>query len=175
MPTSPPVVVAFGDIQQVVIVAHANAIIEVLLRPGGLISLHADGDDPEILQDLPFGGSKDVVSATVVGDILYLAWGAGGLVYFASWNIPLVQVNEEPVPVFQGSLPSIQYGLNSRFVCHYVSLAGNHESRISLTNGVTWGAPDIIDTKVSTDVEGVGVSVSDLNNSSAEWINTKEP
>jgi hypothetical protein len=174
MPTSVPAVIAFGDVEQVVLVDHSSTIYAVCLKAGGVISLHRDGDDPEVFTDLPFGASKDKIGAAVVGDLLHLVWGHGANVVHARWDIPQKVVDKAPVGEFVGTRPALTIGQgNTKLLCHYINAAGNHESRTSSNGGDNWDAAVVIDTVLTTEIEDVDVNISALSDAEATWANVK--
>lgn len=174
MPTSAPVVVAIGDIRSVSIATYNSQIISVCRMATERISLHFDGDDDDELFLLPFLGPKDVVTSMVIGDLLHLMWdGVGQDVTYARWNLATNEVDLVASVVFAGTVPSLQeyYG---GLIAHFINPAsGDHVSRRSTDGGTTWGAENLIDTKLLTDgaVEHVDVSVSPLTPFEATWIN----
>lgn len=172
MSTSTPTTVAFGDIQQVTLVNFQSTVYSVCLRAGSQISYHRDGDLPEVFTNLPFGGFKDKIGAVVTGDILNLVWSSGGSVNFARWNLLTETIDSGPTPVFDGRGPDIDFG-QGKLIVHYISSTGNHDSRFSSDNGVTWTSPVTVDTKVSTDIEHVDISVSPDDDVTASWANSK--
>jgi len=172
MPTSVPAVVAFGDVQQVVLVSHQSTILSVCLRAGSLISIHRDGDNPEIFTNLPAGGSKDKLAAAVKGNLLHLAWGSGSQILHARWDLLTDTFEKAPTAAFAGSRPAMAFGQSeTKLLVHYVSNTGTHESRVSLDDGDTWATPASVDAE--TTIINVDVSVSPADDNFAAWTNTK--
>lgn len=170
MPTSAPVVVAIGDIQQATLTVHDGDILSVCLQAGGnTISIHREGDAIESLQPLPFGGSKGKIAAAVLGDILCLAWDAGQEILFARWNLLDDSVDLAPQTAFPGSRPTLQSFQNSRLLLQYISPGNKNEYRTSLDSGASWTAANQLHANDVTDVD-VDVSPNDTNN--AVWVET---
>ena len=175
MATSAPAVIAFGDVEQVVLVDYLSTIYAVCLRSGSQVSLHRDGDNPELFTNLPFGGSKDKIGAQIIGSILHLVWSTGGNVLHARWDMVALAVDKAPTPEFVGTRPALTLGQSqSKLLCHYISATGNHESRGSTNGGDAWEAAFTIDTKVSTNIDDVDVNISPLSDTKASWDNAKK-
>jgi len=160
-------------VQQVALVSYQSQVISVCLRAGSVVSLHYDGDAPEVLFDLPFGGTKDKIGAVVKGDLLHLVWGAGSSVYHARWDLLVRAVEKAPVAEFVGGSPALAIGQNeNKLLCHYVSATNTHEARTSLDDGDNWETPVVLEAEES--VINVDVNISELADTEATWTNTHQ-
>lgn len=173
MTTSAITQVAVAGAVSVSAVAYGVDVIDVTAAVDGTINLHVAGDAVDALTPLPWAGSKDRVSAVVIGDVLHVAWGESGNVVYARWNLATSSVHTAPTTLFAGSRPVIVSYLANRLMIHYVDASGNHARKTSVDGGVNWSFSSTIDAKVSTDVADVDVHMSPLDASSASWSNTK--
>lgn len=157
-------------------VSYNNQIISVCRMATEKIALHYDGDAEDKLLFLPFLEPKDIVAASVLGQILHLMWdGVGQDLTYARWNLGNRTVDLAPQVLYPGIVPSMKPYYGGGLLLHYINpTSGNHVSRRSTDGGNTWTAETLIDARLlNGPVEHVDVSVSPLTPVTATWDNSK--
>lgn len=169
MATSDWSVAINGTYNSIVTLQYGSLVLTVLkVTATDAIEIHFSDDDADTTTDLLIGGTKDLMAAAVVGDILHLMWGNAGDVYHARWDLVGGSIDKAAAIAFAGSVPSIEEFQGGAVLCHFVTAAGLQNSRFSVDGGDNWTSAKEID--VAGGVQAVDISVSPLADDKVSWI-----
>lgn len=171
MTTLAPVLDLVGDVGSFSLFLYGGARWVAQIRHTGALELHRSGDGQTVFLDIDVPYPKKQVAVEVFGDYLLIFWtkSTTNELYLSKYHLGLRRYTMQPTLLWAGASPAAAKFKTTKLVLSYVDENDQHVYRVSLDEGVTWSAAEIVDTNTVTEV---GIDVFPSTDHRVRWVET---